>query len=36
MNTIMAVRRAPEYDLNNVINLIGDIYKVCNGPDVRK
>jgi len=35
MNTIVAVRRCPEYDPDNVYNLISDIYKICSGPDVR-
>ncbi len=34
MNTIVAARRCPEYNLHDIYNLISNIYKTCNGPDV--
>jgi uncharacterized protein (DUF362 family)/NAD-dependent dihydropyrimidine dehydrogenase PreA subunit len=34
MNTKVAVRKCREYDLNEVSQLISDIYSSCNGPDV--
>ncbi len=34
MNTKVAVRICREYDLHDVYNLISDIYKSCEGPDV--
>jgi uncharacterized protein (DUF362 family)/Pyruvate/2-oxoacid:ferredoxin oxidoreductase delta subunit len=34
MNPIVAVRKCSEYDLNEVIKLISDIYTACEGPDV--
>jgi uncharacterized protein (DUF362 family) len=34
MNKKVAVRRCREYDLNEVYNIISDIYCTCDGPDV--
>jgi len=35
MNNTIAVRRCTEYEINKVYNCISDIYKTCNGPDVK-
>jgi uncharacterized protein (DUF362 family)/Pyruvate/2-oxoacid:ferredoxin oxidoreductase delta subunit len=35
MNNIVAVRKCKEYDLEEVYYHIADIYKICNGPDLR-
>jgi uncharacterized protein (DUF362 family)/Pyruvate/2-oxoacid:ferredoxin oxidoreductase delta subunit len=34
MNNRIAVRRCNDYDVHEVYNLISDIYKITNGPDV--
>jgi uncharacterized protein (DUF362 family)/Pyruvate/2-oxoacid:ferredoxin oxidoreductase delta subunit len=34
MNTIVAVRKCSEYNLNEVYDLISDIWDKCEGPDV--
>ena len=34
MNNRVAVRKCGEYDIHEVYNLISDIYKFCEGPDV--
>lgn len=34
MNNKVALRKCKDYDLNEVFNLISEIYKVCEGPDV--
>jgi uncharacterized protein (DUF362 family)/NAD-dependent dihydropyrimidine dehydrogenase PreA subunit len=34
MNTKVVVRKCREYDLHEVFNLISEIYKVCDGPEV--
>jgi uncharacterized protein (DUF362 family) len=35
MNNIVAVRRCKEYNLEEVYNHISDIYKTCNGPELK-
>ena len=35
MNKTVAVRRCEEYDLNEVYKNISDIYKPCNGPELK-
>jgi uncharacterized protein (DUF362 family)/NAD-dependent dihydropyrimidine dehydrogenase PreA subunit len=35
MNNKIAVRRCNEYDLNEVLALISEIYKITDGPDVK-
>lgn len=35
MNNKVAVRKCSEYDLNQIFNLIGDIFRSCDAPDVR-
>lgn len=35
MNTKVSVRKCNDYDLQQIYDLISDIYKSCEGPDVR-
>ena len=35
MNTKVAVRKCNEYDVQEIYSLISDIYKTCEGPDVK-
>ncbi|MCJ7447333.1 MAG: DUF362 domain-containing protein [Bacteroidales bacterium] len=35
MNAKVAVRNCREYDLHSVYNLISDIYKTCEGPEIK-
>lgn len=34
MNSIVAVRKCREYELQEITNLITEIYEVCQGPEV--
>ena len=36
MNNKIAVRKCTEYDLHEVFNIISDIYKKTDGPDVKE
>jgi hypothetical protein len=35
MNNKITVRKCNEYDLNNIFDLISDIYKKTDGPDLK-